>query len=390
MKINCNFEPLLSCLSNVSSVVEDALSSEDMKNIIFKVTGSDRRIQLIGLNTIITYKKKLMNGEYLVEAEDTEFNDSDEFFMQIKSKELISFLSAFKTMKRTKAETVEFETIKGKVKATVVETDLDTGDKRSSDWIFDNIPIKPRSISQISLTFPEEGATSVDTQRILFHTESLIPIMQSNGSGMYSKLTFGKDRVIAFNTAFNSLMVNVLPEAFQGINLTYRAVSFMKDIICGVPAVTVNRTEMHLCFETDDSQAFIIYDNKIADYAMYVNLFKKDHGIILDRQYFRDVLKRLSIGNDKIDFKINPEAKVVEVSSSKFHQEVPLLNTKGMDGIGEIKFKIMPEVLNKMIIGDDLVFSNELRMYFVPNTNGSFVFNITDDEEKWFSTASVR
>lgn len=388
MQLTCNFDTLLSCLVPISTVVEDSLSSEDMKNVIFRISADE--VKLVGINKLITYKKPIPVGEFSINPAENEFNENGLFYMQIKSKELISFLNTFKSMKRTKAESVTFETFRNKVKATVLEKDTDTEEPHISSWTFDNLPIKPYSYNKINQVFPTEGESNVATNAFSWYATSLLPIMSNTGTNMYSKLTFGEDKVVAFNTSFTALMDNILPEIFRGITFSYRAISFLKDVICCVDTVNCNKTEEDICFQSDSFEAFVSYGRDVADYKVYVQRFDKSHGVVLDRQYFRDVLKRLSLGSDMITFAILPETNEVEVSSSKFHQTLGVLNIKGFDEIGKISFKIMPDNLNKMIIGDDGLSSDNTFMYFIPNKGGGFIFNIADDSGQWFSTASVR
>lgn len=396
MKLTCNFDTLLSCLIPISTVVEDSLSSEDMKNVIFRIS-SDGTVKLVGINKLITYKKPIPSGEYSVEpAGEEEYNENGLFYMQIKSKELISFLNTFKSMKKTKAESVTFETFRNKVKTTVLERDTDSSIPESelkphiSSWMFDNLPIKPYSFTKINQVFPTEGETVVETNAFSWYATSLLPIMSNAGTNMYSKLTFGADKVVAFNISFTALLDNLLPDIFQGVTLAYRTISFLKDVICCESTVNCNKTDEDICFQSDSFEAFVHYGKDVAEYKVYLDRFDKTHGVVLDRQYFRDVLKRLSLGNDMITFAVLPETGEIEVSNSKFNQTLGVLNIKGMDEIGKISFKILPDTLSKMIIGDDGAFSESMFMYFIPNKGGGFIFNITDDSGQWFSTASVR
>ena len=389
MKLKCSFDSLTGTLSGVSSVVEDAMSSEVMKNIIFRVH-KDHKVDLIGINQVITYRINLPEGDYETEFDEAEFKDSEVYYMQVKSKELTAFLNTFKSVRRTRVTDVIIEPVGVKIKVTVLEEDLDGDGKHKSAWLFDNIPIKPNLLESISLKYPEDNIALVDTTSILFYTANLLPIMQNGSVALYSRLTFGGDKVVAFTASFNTLMTNVLPDTLKGISLTYRAIAFMKNVICNVPSVEVSRTDRHLCFRTDNAEAFIIYDTRMADYRMYLDMFKKDHAIVLDRKYFKDVLKRLSIVNDSVEFKISSSENIVSVKNSKFGQDIPILQTKGMDELGEVKFKILPDILDKAVIGDDSQFSDIIFLYLVPQQNGSSVLIFADDSGMWYSTASIR
>lgn len=388
MKLTCDYEALVSMLTSVSTVVEDAMSSEELKNIIFRVV-KDTGVELIGINRMITYRCQMGIGDYSIVADDAEYSDTGVYYMQIKSKELLGYLGSFRSLRRTKVKDVILEVIKNKVQLTTVEEDLETGVELSSRWAFDNIPIKPNLLSAINLKMPEEGTYTEDTTSILLYTSCLLPIMQ-NGTNLYSKIVFGEDKVVAFNAAFTTLMNNVLGDVFKGICLSYRAISFMRNVLCDTPSVVVAKTAQHLCFKTENSEAFICYDNRIADYSLYAKLFTKDHAVVLDRPYFKDVLKRLSLINDAVEFHIPADAKSITVKNSKFSQEIPVYNSKGISELGGVSFKVLPEVLNKAIIGDDAQFSNSIFMYLAPTANGGYSLIFSDDGGFWFSVASIR
>jgi len=58
MKIVFKYDELLQNLVDLSLVVEDIMSSEDMKNVIFRFTKDD--VQLIGINQIVNSFKRTL------------------------------------------------------------------------------------------------------------------------------------------------------------------------------------------------------------------------------------------------------------------------------------------------------------------------------------------
>lgn len=389
MKISFNYEPLVAMLSATSTVVEDAMSSEDLKNVIFKVSKETKLVEVIGINQLITYRQTPSSENYTVEVEDDEFGTADALFMQIKSKELLGALNVFKSMHKTKVTGVSLENVENKVKIIITEEEIDTSKELRSGWKFDNIPVKPNTLPMINLQMPVENRFTEESVKISLYVDSLLPIM-TNGTNLYSKMVFGENRVVAFNPAFTTLMNNSLSEVFRGFSLSYRAISFIKNVICAIPIVTVAKTPQYLCFSADGVEAFVRYDNKTADYSLYERLFTKDFAVVLDRQYFRDVLKRLSLASDAVEVKIEANADSIVVQNSKFSQSVPITNSKGLDALGSVSFKVLPDVMNKAIIGDDSQFSNSVFMYFAPTQNGGYSLVFSDDSGFWFSVASIR
>lgn len=388
MKITCSYKDLSVVLSSMASVVEDAMSSEDLKNVIFRVYKADNTVELIGINNIITYKVQLEEGSYTTEIDESEYKDTGYAEIQVKSKELNSFLDTFKSVRRTRVTDVEFETVKNKVKVTVKESDVDTGHEYSSNWVLDNIPIKPNMLSSINLEVPEQ-LKQLDVPAIGLYVSSLFPVMQ-NGANLYSKLAFGENSVVAFSTSSTTMMRNFIGDDFTNFCLSYRALSFIKGTVCAEQLVEYAKTDERICFKMGNSVAFVRYEHKMPNYEIYEKMINRSHAIVLDRQYFKDVLKRLSLIDESIVFTVKPDEEMVVVKNSKFNQEIPILQQKAMSELGTIAFKVLPKVFTNAIIGDDNAFSNSVFMYIEPLDNGGYSLTFSDDSGSWNSVARIR
>ena len=395
MRLSTSYEVLTGTLSNIASVVEDSLSSDDMRNVIFAC--SENEMRMIGVNQLITYRKKIELGDFRVILDETDkLSEDGMYYFQLNSKELTGFLNAFKGMRKTKPSDVIFETKHGgiKIELTVVEDSIsDAGVKNASQWTFDNTPINRSIFAELSRQLPDDTAkwSTVPTKSILCYVANMLPIMTSEGNAtLYNILTFGDDFVVAFNQRFNTLMSNVLPDEFKGISLNYRAVSFMKSVICNSDMVEVSKTETQLVFKTGDSEAFVKFLTRLPAYKMFLESYKEDHGIVIDRQYFKDVLKRLALVNENITLVINGEVGELTVSNTKFRQKVSILQSKAMEDLGEVHLKVRPQVFQQAIVGDDNQFGEELCIYFVKGDNGGYTTIFTDLSKSWFSVAVLR
>lgn len=387
MKLFFDFDDITKNLTDLSEVVEDNLLSEDLKNVIFRIKGES--VDLVGVNQLITFVRHLEPDKVSVIDNDK----SDEVqYMQLKSKELLGFLNSYKGLRQTTVEDLSLE-IKddnvNRVICKVVEMNEETGAKFISSWSFNNVMVKPNMLQTINKEEPEGDLETVDTTNIMFYTRNLFPLLQS-GTNLYSKLTFGDDYVVAFNTAHMTFMKNYLSEAFQGVQLSYRAVAFMDKVLCNESTVQVTRTATDLFFKTDTSSAFIKYDNRLPEYKMYIEMFKRDSAISLDRIYLRDILRRINLIKDSVEFTIDDENQKIYLKNSKFEQELSIMKIKGMENIDRKRFKIMPEVLSKAIIGDDNEFSGELFIYYSPLPNKSAVLQFTDNSGSWFSSIQIK
>lgn len=392
MKVTFNYEELLKNLTDLSLVVEDVMSSEDMKNVIFRFTKDS--IKLIGINQLVTFKRALKSDIFRLEISDEELDKDGFAYMQIKSKEIIGYLNSYKALRRTEVEDVELSVVNNlTVVCKVAERDLENGQVYLSSYNFNNIPIKPNIINNINLSSPDDvDGEVVPMTNILFHTRNMLPIMK-NDTGLFGQLVFGEDGVVvAFNAAFTTFMNNKLPSEFGGMKLSYRAISFIDKIFAGEQEVRCKKLDRYLYIYSDesDSEAFIVYDNKLPNYAMTKELFVKDHAFVLDRVYLKDILKRLSLVSESIEFKIKCDEDIVEVKNSKFHQSIPILQKKALDEYNQITFKILPDTLNKVIIGSDDEFSPQSFIYYCPQPNGDAVLVFADNSGQWFSAVKVR
>ena len=143
MRLSTSFEVLTDTIGKVASVVDDSMSSEELRNIIFSV--SENELKLIGVSQLITYRKRIELGDFRVQFDETDapkISAEGYYYFQLNSKELTGFLNTFKSMKRTKPSDVIFEPKKGDLimSVTVVEDSLDDAEvKNHSTWDFDKI-----------------------------------------------------------------------------------------------------------------------------------------------------------------------------------------------------------------------------------------------------------
>lgn len=398
MRLSCQYAELFSNLNDVATVVDDAMSSEDAKNIIFQF-GANGVVTLIGLSQLITFKRRLPLGSYQLTR-----NEGEAEFMQIKSKELLGFLGSYKSIRKTTVDEVIFEfTERGGIKCTVVELlQVEEGmgaepERYFSSWVFTNIAIKPNLLPIINIAPPQGTLTYISRQAFETHTKNMFPIMQ-NGTTLYSYMMLDKDYAVVFNAAFTVLMRNVIGEGgiLTGLKLPYKVVSFVDKLIGNVDSVGVARMERHIYMGTDDSDAFLIYDTTLAPYQTLVDAFKKEHVVTTDRVYLKDVIKRLSLVNESIELSVHADSKYISLRNSKFSQDIAINYVRGMEEVPKVTFKIMPEVLDKAIIGSDDAFVNpsvpygsDVFIYYCPNGANSVII-ISDASGMWFSVIKVK
>ena len=167
-------------------------------------------------------------------------------------------------------------------------------------------------------------------------------------------MQFSDGRVVAQSKAFITFMANFIDaEFFNGFKLSYRILTFIEKFAGTTEMLSVAKTDKHLYFKTDSSEVFVLYDTKIVPFQTQSDMVSKDSFIKVDRIYLKDVLKRLSLVNDSVEVFVKADEGIITVSNSKFSQDIRITGSQNMEGVTRFKFKIMPDVLNKAIIGND-------------------------------------
>lgn len=409
MRLGFNYDNLLTNLVDVSNVVADSLVPEDMRNIIFRVTANS--VTLIGATPIITFKKELSFEDVTIDISGDAVNEDGELYLQIKAKELLDFLNTYKSTKLTVIDEVilEYGASDMKLKCTVVEStktesEFDEVKSFSSQWVFDNLKIKPNVMPYVKLALPDEASMhDLPFSAFSIHTKQMLPILQS-GTTSYSYIMFDRHYAFLLHSAFTMFMINQTEQytdVFAGVKFSQRIVNFIEKIAStsADDTIKVAKDDTYIYIRTSNKgDIYIRYDNKIVGYKQYLDMFKKDNCVVLNRFYLREVLKRLSLINDSIEFSIKPHENIITLKNSKFTQDIELINMKGFEGVDKVTFKIMPDILNKAIICDDLneaAGSDTVYIYYCNSGSNSAEIYFSDSlgvngENAWLTFVRVK
>ena len=379
MKISVDFNELDSVLSYVYTILSDKSVEEKVKNVIFIVKNDE--VTVAGYNQI-TFSRTTLEK---VTCEDIPESGWE---FQIKSGELNKIMSSFSNLFKTKVELIDIEDSGVRTKITVHELPIDEKDaKLEQDSVFEveNAPILAKILTDIKTEFPE-SANVVTSSDLLLYLGALMPLMvNDSANSTASKLNFADDYVFTMSSSASAFFKNQLSEEFKGITLGYSSVSFLRKLCESSEMVSVARNKNYLCIESNSTQAFMRYKPIRINYRAYVEKRSKDKGIVVDRLYLKDVLRRM--GNTSAMGKmVVSEAGSLVVMNELFQQEVPLENCKpSTEGIS---FKISIPILNSLILGNDDVFADNLYIYFV-ETARSYILYIQDKTGAWFSSTQA-
>lgn len=380
MKITVDYAELNSVLGYIYTILSDKSVEDKVKNVIFNV--SNDSVTVIGYNQI-TFSRTVL------EKVSCEGIPEEGWYFQIKASELSKIMSSYSNLYKTKVEQIDIEDNNVRTKITVHEIPIDEEKdaKLAQNSVFEveNAPILPKILSDIKSEFPEES-NSVVCSELLFYLSSLLPLMSNDSANSTaSKLNFAEDYVFTLNSSCSAFIKNQLPEEFKGITLGYSSVGFLKKLCEGTDFISVARDKIYLCIESGNTQAFMRFKPIKINYKSYVQKKSKEKGIVVDRLYMKDVLRRM--GSISVDGKMHIDSEnALIVMNDVFQQEVPLERCK--TGTVGLSFKISIPIMNSLIIGNDEVLSSELFIYFVETTR-SYIIYLQDKSGTWFSSTQA-
>lgn len=379
MRAKVSFSELSSVLGYVNTILADKTVDEKMKNVIFLVEKDE--VTVVGYSALTFARTKLNDVEVEGVDEDWDF--------QVKSAELNKIIASYSNLNKTKVDYIEFDSFKNKIKVIIHEEAIKEEDARlaqTGSFLLDSVPIQEKVKNEIHMDFPED-TDSILSNDLLLYIDSLFPLMNNDSSNsLTSKLNFGTDYIFVNASYISSFFVNKLPDAFKDLTLGYSSVNFLKRLCEGVESIDVQRIDKYLCIQSGMTEAFLKYQRVKVKADMYVKRMNTDNGIVLDRLYLKDVLKRMMVSSQ--DGVAQMKELGLEVSNDGFMQVIPVNKKKG--DIENLKFKISVPVLVKTIVGDDSVFPDEIFLYFVKTGPTGYLLYVKDNTGGWFSTIQVR
>lgn len=375
MKISVDFTEFVRVLSYVNTILSDKSVDEKVKNVIFLV--SNREVTLVGYNQV-TFSRTLLENVETVDIPD----DGWEF--QIKASELNKIVSSFSNLYKTKVDTIDIEDSNVRTKITVHEVPIEEANaKLAQDSVFEmeNAPILAKILTDVKSEFPDKVETMVSAD-LLLYLSSLMPLLSNDSNNSTaSKLNFADDYVFMMSSSSSAFIKNNLPDEFKNMTLGYSSAGFLRKLCESSEMISVAKDKSYLCIESGNTQAFMRYKPVRINYRSYIDKRSKEKGIVVDRLYMKDVLRRM--GNISVDGKMSVvSTEYLQVLNNIFQQDVPLENCKPST-VG-VNFKISIPILSSLILGSDDVFSDNLFIYFVETTR-SYIIYVQDKKGIWFA-----
>lgn len=391
MIIKSTFEALSNAMATVSSIFADKNVQEDMKNVV--IWAKEDGVFFAAYNGKIASLTK-------VEAEVApEEGQPDTSIFQLTARDINDVLNSLRGLQRTRVSSIEFAVSENEAIMNVYEEPLDADSVHANDF---KVPsafrvAKPRlkdvikdEIMKIDASFEGTVVPSVD---LMVYINALLPTVAKETREGTSSVMFGTEHIYTVPGAYSAIMPNKLPEVLQGFRLVNSAVSFVKNFISMGESFEIVRQEMGngmitLTLRVGNSVAMIRCPDMSRAFDITNFVGQPPNGVVVDKAYLVDVLKRMSLNSEAslVDITINATENgsvgSFQITSKTFRQSLPVFRAKGE---GSFRFSIKSDLLSAMIFShanfssqDETVF-----LYFEINEKGSITMACTDNNMVW-------
>lgn len=372
-----DYNTLTYLLDNATSVTSDSALKDADKTIFFLVNDGEESIAVA------------KNSDLFIRVQFTPELVKEAGNVQVNSSELSKILGTFSNLSRTRVESVEFKVNNSKVQVIVHEVALDEGYEEfagDTSYSLDSIKIKEKTLEDISVKFDDENAVDVDSMELDIVLSTLMPIMDSKKGLNNNQIHFASDQIFVMDNRSQVFYKNILPEVFGNSAFRYTSVAYMRKMIqtSNHLRVVISGNKFAIRSENGEIEAYINQLGVRFNYKPTLEGITKENGIILDRAFLKDIIRRLSImGSDP---KVSIQEDGVHITTESFSRVIPIMKSKG--NVEGIEFKVNSSLLSSMIIGDDSVMSNNLFLYFERATRG-IQLTISDDSGAFLSNTRV-
>lgn len=373
-----DYDNLVYLLDNATSVTSDSALKDADKTIFFLIKDEGESIAVA------------KNSDLFIRVKFTPELVKETGNVQVNSSELSKILGTFSNLSRTRVESIEFKVHKSKVQVIVHESALDedyqdfAGD---TSYSLDSINIKEKTLQDISVEFDDENAVDVDSMELDIVLSTLLPIMDSKKGLNNNQIHFASDQIFVMDNRSQIFYKNILPEVFSNSSFRYTSVAYMRKLIqtSNHLRVVISGNKFAIRSESGEVEAYINQLGVRFNYKPTLEKITKENGIILDRAFLKDIIRRLSImGSDP---KVSIQEDGVHITTESFSRVIPISNSKG--NVEGMEFKVNSSLLASMIIGDDSVMSNNLFLYLEPVKPRGIQLTISDDSGAFLSNTKV-
>ena len=364
MIIRMGIENLEKGMATASSIINDKLLKEDLKSVVIWIKGDETNLVANNGNiTAVTH----------VDA-NVEDNSEEETFIQLRSKDINDILDMMRGLKRTKVSQIEFHVTENEAVMYVYEEPIDPemafadSYRQVSKYRVTKTRIKDlikEEIGKIDMNIEGEPVASVDLN---IYLDALLPTVAGETREATNNVMFGDEYVYTRLASYAAVMRAELPDVCKGFRLPNTYVKFLKGF-ASEETIYINKNVVGngmviLTLKNSDTVAVIKCADMSRAYDITPCISIPDNGIVVDKVYLLDVLKRLKKGGDLIYVSINIEngEGSFKITSKTMTQNIPVNKAKG-EGVYE--FSIRAELLASVILSHATQFDETIFLYFM-------------------------
>lgn len=403
MKISVPFAILDKEMMTASSLFSDKHLAEDTKSAIMWIKD--------GVLRLSAYNGNIVTSTIITEAEVT-FSEgesaTDEYFHCIRAKEITDVLNTYKGLQKTVADLAEFTIVDNSVILEISEVPADSVDDANrhlyelkTSFRLNKQKTKQLFITSLTKLDTETKGEVVDSQTVVFYLDLLYPTVARETLESATSITFSETHVYAVlptyvalvDCAFGSDESRVeLPQVMKGFKLVNSSASFLRSLVgqqdsFEMTQTAVGRGAVELLVRTGDTVASITCPDLSRAHNITQVLEVPENGIVIDKGYLLDVLKRVSLNPEPatIHVTINGTVAEMNIKSKLINQSIPVLAGKGE---GEYMFQMKAEMLSNLIFGQSKSLGDSTFIYIEksPET-GKIALAVKDSTKIWMTKA---
>ena len=390
MIVKFKVDDLNKVLSTFKVILNDAVITEDQRNIIF--WNSEHGFKVVARNNIVDC---ICDIKAEVDAQENEM-------VNIRYKELDGVLCAFKSLKVTKATDIEFDFGVNCISVTVYEEPADAESEyadrlyRTNRYTLGLVKSVAESVRKeiLSVSLSTEG-TPVKGQEITKYFNALLPTTKDFRDGVATRFNITDKYMYTTPQAFVAIMKNDIP-TLHDLILNRTTAEFMKSFFDIEETANVYIEEvsadMRMVRLTNSHACALIKAQstaKVFKIDSYVTIPKE--GVAVDKKYFCDIMKRFD-SSENVKVTIKPDEVVLK--QSRVTVSVPVYTGRLPDTFTELSFTTNTSVLGGLVFAH--FTAGSLLFIYYTATDNKWNITFTDDTQAadgthlWWTMASFR
>ena len=378
-----SFKTLVDTMGTISSVVSDKLLKEDYKNVIVWV--KDGIVRFGAFSGIVSTATTL----------DAEVNVKEgEFTAQLKAKDINDIISTFSSLQRTEVSQVDIEIKDNEAFMILHERGLDIEGianpeayNQISRFRITKPPVREVELQSVKDVYGNMDLEVQETAQLFVYILPLLPTVAKETREANYNIMFDNELVYTIPSQYAAVMPNRLPDVFKGFRLSNSMVTFLKNFIGGSETyefgkVLGNGGLVVLTVKVGDSIATIKCPDMSRAFDMTNFVTVPENGVIVDKAYLKDVLKRIALGNEaaRIDIEIANGTAEMRVSTKTMSQSIPVMNSKGE---GSFAFEARADLISAMIFAHTDLFESPVYLYMTTGARNNIELAVSDETKAW-------